>query len=367
MYVLTQPNTDRVILYINNIEHDHSNSVQTVTNPNGVSHFNGVSNGKYFNNQNHNHHSAKETSNEENNMMDQEEDDLIFNEESNDFFNSNNNNNNNNNGDENFFSDDDNKSKTSSTISSNQVSYTAEETFENKQEANAYIESLGMWKFDRIRDTKSGAKGYYQCKMSDYCKSKIYLLFHPDAESVTLYKNSLEHDHAKRIGLKKWGLSVLTKKVIDQVYLNGNTTPMSCMLKLRAIIKAKADKINVEKLKGNDVSVLQAEMDQLEEPEMTVLKNYINNTLKPRLNGHGLKEGFNGGGNGSVDGDVNSVNSNVNVNGELNGEELARCQKENDELSQRIVSLEMMNKKLQEELNEEREQKKDILNQVCGV
>lgn len=354
MYVLTQPNTDRVILYINNIEHDHSSSSQTVTHNNGVSQFNGASNGKYFNHQNHNHF-TKEAGIEENTI--DQEDDLIFNEESNDFFNSNNNN-----GEENFFSDDDNKSKTSSTISSNQVPYTAEETFENKQEANAYIESLGMWKFDRIRDTKSGAKGYYQCKMSEYCKSKIYLLFHPDAESVTLYKNNTEHDHVKRMGLKKWGLSVLTKKVIDQVYLNGNTTPMSCMLKLRAIIKAKTDKINVEKLKGNDVSVLQAELDQLEEPEMTVLKNYINNTLKPRLNGNGQREVFNGG--SSVDGDVNSVNSNVNMRGELNGEELARCQKENDELSQRIVNLEMMNKKLQEELNVEREQKKDILNQL---
>ena len=162
--------------------------------------------------------------------------------------------------------------------------YIAEQTFDNRQLANRYIDSLGIWKFDRLRDTKTGAKGFYQCKVSDFCKSKIYLLFHPVGEKVTLYKNNIDHDHTHKKS-KKWGLSTLTKKLIDDAYLNGNTKPMSCMFKVRALIKEKGDRLALEKAKGSDVTDLQNEFDQLEVPGMTVLKNYINNTLKPKLNG----------------------------------------------------------------------------------
>jgi hypothetical protein len=343
MYVLTQPNSEKVILYINNIEHDHS-----ISNNNFSSQ---KQNG--FSNSNNNNRFLNKTSND--NDSDMIENDL-FNENpgSNEFFPNSNNINNHNeimlDGDEeNFFSDDDNKSKTSSTLSgsSGASNYVADETFENKQVANSFVDSLGTWKFDRLRDTKFGAKGFYQCKLSEYCKSRIYLLFHADSEKVTLYKNNMEHDHVKRSGLKKWGLSPLTKKIIDEVYLNGNTTPMSCMLKLRAIIKAKMDKINLEKTRGNDVTGLQMELEQIEEPEMTVLKNYINNTLKPKLNGH--RDGFSA------------------ENGETIIEDVARLQKQNAELSQRLSNLEQLNKKLQDDLNTEREQKKDILNQVSFI
>ena len=75
-----------------------------------------------------------------------------------------------------------------------------------------------------------------------------------------------------------------------------------------------------------------------------ILKNYINNTLKPKLNGH--RDGF------SIE------------NGETNTEDVVRLQKQNFELSQRISNLEQLNKKLLDDLNTEREQRKDILNQV---
>ncbi len=162
--------------------------------------------------------------------------------------------------------------------------YIAEKSFENKKIANQYIESLNVWKFDRLRDSKTGIKGFYQCKVSDFCKAKIYLLFHPDSEKVTLYKNNLQHEHSIK-KIKKWGLTSLTKKLIDEAYLSGNTKPMSCLYKVRSLINAKAEKLKIGKLNRIDVTDLQNELDQLEIPPMTVLKNYINNTLKPKLNG----------------------------------------------------------------------------------
>jgi len=177
--------------------------------------------------------------------------------------------------------DEDTKSKTC--LRENPV-YIAEKSFENKQLSNRYVDSLGIWRFDRLRDSKAGIKGFYQCKVSDFCKSKIYLLFHPDSEKVTLYKNSIDHDHTIKKS-KKWGISSLTKKLIDEVYLSGNTKPMSCLFKVRSLIKAKTEKLNMEKLNGNDVTDLENELDQLDVPGMMVLKNYINNTLKPKLNG----------------------------------------------------------------------------------
>ena len=60
---------------------------------------------------------------------------------------------------------------------------------------------------------------------------------------------------------------------------------MSCLFKVRSLIKAKTEKLNMEKLNGNDVTDLENELDQLDVPGMMVLKNYINNTLKPKLNG----------------------------------------------------------------------------------
>jgi hypothetical protein len=275
-----------------------------------------------------------------------------------------------------FFSDDDCKSKTSSCMSNgggggggvNSVNYFADQVFENKLIANGFVESLGVWKFDRLRDnTKTGARAYWQCKSSEHCKSKIYLLFHRDSERVTLFKNNLEHDHSKSgLNQKKWGLSPLTKRLIDEVYMNGNTTPMSCMLKLRAIIKAKQETLSQEKLNGNDVQVcadLALELEQLEEPEMTVLKNYINNTLKPKLNGHHNhnRDFSNGAMTGGGGGQFTPENYYSETSSNEDG---AKLQRQNFELTQRIAKLEQLGKKLEDELSTEREQKRNILNQL---
>lgn len=328
MYVLTVPNQEKVILYINNIEHDH------LTGPN-------MYNQTHLENDNLYDEGSASVADSNGDYFARQE------------------------SEENFFSDDDCKSKTSSCMSNggggsvNSINYFADQVFDNKLVANGFVENLGLWKFDRLRDTKTGARAYWQCKISEHCKSKVYLLFHRDSEKVTLFKNNLEHDHSKKMGLKKWGLSPLTKRLIDEVYMNGNTTPMSCMLKLRAIIKAKQEAITQEKLNGNDVQIvadLVLELEQLEEPEMTVLKNYINNTLKPKLNGH--SRDFS---NTSVSGQFTPDNYYSETSSNEDG---TRLQRQNFELTQRIGKLEQIGKKIQDELNSEREQKKNILKQL---
>ena len=73
--------------------------------------------------------------------------------------------------------------------------YTTDKTFETRQLANEYIRNLGVWKFQRTRCTKKGAKCFYMCKLSKFCKSKMYVLTQPNTEKVILYINNIDHDH----------------------------------------------------------------------------------------------------------------------------------------------------------------------------
>lgn len=77
----------------------------------------------------------------------------------------------------------------------NEVAYTAEETFENRQLAENFISSLGIWRFHRTRDSKIGAKRFYICRLSKNCKSKIYALPCPLTGKTTVFRNNMEHDH----------------------------------------------------------------------------------------------------------------------------------------------------------------------------
>ena len=75
------------------------------------------------------------------------------------------------------------------------VFYTAEETFDNRQMAEDFIASLGIWRFHRTRDSKIGAKRFYICRLSKNCKSKIYALPCPLTGKTTVFRNNMEHDH----------------------------------------------------------------------------------------------------------------------------------------------------------------------------
>ena len=75
------------------------------------------------------------------------------------------------------------------------IAYTAALTFENQIAALQYVDSLMVWKFERNRPTKKGAKGFYHCRISENCKSKIYLLSDPLSPKVVLYQNNIDHEH----------------------------------------------------------------------------------------------------------------------------------------------------------------------------
>ena len=75
------------------------------------------------------------------------------------------------------------------------IAYTAEATFDSHAEAAQYVDAMAVWKFERNRPTKKGSKGFYYCKLSENCKSKIYLLSDPFSKKVILFQNNIEHDH----------------------------------------------------------------------------------------------------------------------------------------------------------------------------
>ena len=76
------------------------------------------------------------------------------------------------------------------------IAYTSEKIFDSYHEAVQYVDSQGLWKFERNRPTKKGSKGFYHCKLSDECKAKIYLLSDPFSSRVVLYQNNVDHDHS---------------------------------------------------------------------------------------------------------------------------------------------------------------------------
>lgn len=99
------------------------------------------------------------------------------------------------------------------------IVYTSQKIFDSYQEATQYVDSMGIWKFERNRPTKKGSKGFYHCKMSDECKAKIYLLMDPQSSFVVLYQNNVDHDHSFYSQLKKKQIeNVLTetKSEIDK-------------------------------------------------------------------------------------------------------------------------------------------------------
>jgi hypothetical protein len=225
IYLCLDPHTSRVTFYQNNLPHTHDLNASFDTNAKKYTHsvilsnnYNNNSN----NNNNNNNEGGEDEDDEENNTVD------IINE--NDFENSyvdfgynetnennqeaemtdgngqvqqqqqqnnlnwfdtsmnqkkiNNNNNNNNN-------------TLNSTLSKTEHNYSIEKVFNSLIEAEQFLETVytGMWKFERTRPTKKGSKGFYHCKLSKNCKSKIYLLSQTIGEEICLYKNNIEHDH----------------------------------------------------------------------------------------------------------------------------------------------------------------------------
>ena len=102
-----------------------------------------------------------------------------------------------------------------------ELTYTPEESFANRRLANEFIDSLSIWKFQRTRSTKKGAKCFYVCKLSENCKSKIYVLSHPDSESVTVFRNNIEHDHTSQ-PTKKTGVDVELSSEMTKIDTNPN-------------------------------------------------------------------------------------------------------------------------------------------------
>lgn len=109
----------------------------------------------------------------------------------------------------------------SSLLNNTFMNYNMEERFETRAQANDYLEAMypGVWKFERTRPTKTGAKCFYKCKMSKECKSKCYILSRPNVDECMLYKNNIEHDHTASGGLGGVGGGVATpmKKINSQI------------------------------------------------------------------------------------------------------------------------------------------------------
>jgi hypothetical protein len=110
----------------------------------------------------------------------------------------------------------------SSLLNNTFMNYNMEERFDTRIQANDYLETMypGVWKFERTRPTKTGAKCFYKCKMSKDCKSKCYILSRPNVDECMLYKNNIEHDHTANGGMGVVGGNAVAtpmKKINSQI------------------------------------------------------------------------------------------------------------------------------------------------------
>lgn len=156
--------------------------------------------------------------------------------------------------------------------------YLMDKQFEKLELAVDCINSEKTWSKERSRQTKEGLKDFYRCKVRS-CKSKMYILFHEEEASVSIWRNNAEHNHADESRIKN-GINEVTKKQIELLVKNGINTASRIILALK-------DRLNPIKAKRSDSDPdVENKMyiPGLEIPSLRQLNNYLNNNLRPKLN-----------------------------------------------------------------------------------
>ena len=69
-----------------------------------------------------------------------------------------------------------------------------EKTYLSYEDALQQIKGEDMWKERKTLSGKKGVKIYFVCK-SKGCHAELHISFHADETSVSIFSNSIEHDH----------------------------------------------------------------------------------------------------------------------------------------------------------------------------
>lgn len=80
-----------------------------------------------------------------------------------------------------------------------------------------------IWSKRDCYETKDGDKVHYRCnkvkKHGMQCPAAVYLLYHAEKETVTLFKTDEEHDHQEKTPSR--GLPLEIRSAIEHLYEDG--------------------------------------------------------------------------------------------------------------------------------------------------
>lgn len=117
--------------------------------------------------------------------------------------------------------------------------YLKDADFESVELAKKRIDEDGFWKYLRSRFTRDGLKEIYYCNGGKNCKKIIYILFHSDDTSVSIWSNNVDHDHLDDKSGK--GINEVTKKTIEM--LNKSSVNTATRIKYEMPMKYNKDPI----------------------------------------------------------------------------------------------------------------------------
>ncbi|CAF1030510.1 unnamed protein product [Brachionus calyciflorus] len=169
-----------------------------------------------------------------------------------------------------------------------QINYSFTREFENIEQAYQFLkdDSNNIWSRLRIRKTNDGDKDCYKCNIKN-CRSKLFILFHDESESVSLWNSDILHEHSSNSDEKIYGINQITKDQIGILYRTRVKTATN-------ILYAHREKVSEYKDKKFDVD--QDEINPLYVPGLQIptklqINNYIHNTFKPKIEfGEGKKK-----------------------------------------------------------------------------
>lgn len=114
--------------------------------------------------------------------------------------------------------------------------YYLDKAFTNQTVALQLIESENCWaKYGKFTSTKEGDKQFYRCSKAkqrgQQCSAAIYLLYHEDSLSVSVFRTEAEHDHVEEAN----GILDDVQNLIKQIYNGGVTKPNHILRQIRRI------------------------------------------------------------------------------------------------------------------------------------
>lgn len=164
--------------------------------------------------------------------------------------------------------------------------YTRDEDFPSLDLAMKKLEDYSIWKFHRNRTTKDGLKKCFVCSGGKFCQKSAYILLHADDETTSIWFSSVDHDHSSMKNF--FGINEVTKKQIEILYKSSVNTAT----RIRLALRERVEPLMPKKFETDQDVINELYVTGVEIPTNLQINNYLNNTLRPKLQNRNGKNKF---------------------------------------------------------------------------